>query len=55
MRLWVGCMLLKLGMAILPTDSREMAKKIMLYHVPGALSETEKAEVRTAKAAWLHS
>lgn len=25
------------------------------YHVPGALTEAEKAEVRAAKAEWKHS
>lgn len=51
MRLWIGKLLLKAGMAVIPADVREMVIKIVMYHVPGALTEDEKAEVRAAKAA----
>jgi hypothetical protein len=48
-RLWFGCLLVKLGMWVIPVDAKEMARKILLYHVPGALTESEKAHVRAAK------
>ena len=49
MRMWLGTTLIKLGFAIIPADVREMARGIMMYHVPGALSEEQKAEIRAAK------
>jgi hypothetical protein len=53
MRLFIGALLVRLGMRIIPRDAKEMARKIMLYHVPGVLTEDEKAEVRAAKRVWL--
>lgn len=50
MRMFLGKALIKIGVAILPCDVRKMVRDILLYHVPGALTETEKAEVRAAKA-----
>lgn len=50
LRLLIGCWLMRLGMAVVPTGTREMARNIMLYHVPGMLTENEKAQVRAAKA-----
>lgn len=36
-------------MAVVPRGARDLARKIILYHVPGALTEEEKEEVRRAK------
>lgn len=55
MRVLIGSLLIRAGMAIIPRDTRELVRGIMLYHVPGALTEAEKAEVRAAKAEWKHS
>jgi hypothetical protein len=50
-RTFVGCLLIKAGMAMVPADVREFVRGIIMYHVPGAMSETEKAEIRAAKSA----
>lgn len=50
MRTFVGTMLIKAGMAILPPEVRKMVRKVLMYHVPGALSEDEKREIRIAKS-----
>jgi hypothetical protein len=52
MRTLIGGLLIKVGMAILPKDVRSMARNIMLYHVPGALTKAERREVEAAKSAW---
>lgn len=51
MRVLLGGLLIKLGMAILPDEVRHLVRGVIMYHVPGALTESEKAEVRAAKAA----
>lgn len=51
MRVFIGCLLIRLGMAIIPSGVRDMVRGIIMYHVPGALTEEEKAEIRAAKAA----
>lgn len=51
-RTFIGKILIKAGMAILPADVRRLVRNVIMYHVPGALSENEKAEVRAAKASW---
>lgn len=53
MRFWIGRRLVMLGMAILPSDVRSMMIKMIMYHVPGGLTEAERAEVREAKVAWI--
>lgn len=52
MRVFLGCLLIRFGMAIVPAAERQLARKIMLYHVPGVLSDDEKADVREAKRQW---
>jgi hypothetical protein len=49
-RVQLGSWLIRLGMAIVPSDVRDMARGMMLYHVPGVLSESRKSEIRLAKA-----
>lgn len=51
-RVFIGAALIRAGMAIIPKDTRDLVRGILLYHVPGALTEAEKAEIRTAKAEW---
>jgi hypothetical protein len=48
----IGKFFILLGMAIVPAEVRRMFVKMVMYHVPGGLTEAEKAEVRAAKAAW---
>lgn len=54
MRTFIGATFIKIGMAILPADVRKLTRDILMYHVPGGLTPAEKAEVRSAKAAWVH-
>lgn len=51
MRLLIAKLLLKLGMALLPKDVRDMVRDLLMYHVPGAVSEERKAEIRASKMA----
>lgn len=51
MRVFIATLLIKAGFALLPVDLRKLVRALLLYHVPGALTEDEKAEVRKAKAA----
>lgn len=51
MRLWIAKWLLRGGMALLPKGVRDMTRDLLVYHVPGALSEERKAEIRTSKIA----
>jgi len=46
LRCLVGRMLISTGMAIIPSDVKEAMRGMMMYHVPGALTENEKASVR---------
>jgi len=48
----IGCLLIAWGMRIMPDNVRHMVRGILMYHVPGALTEDEKREVRAAKRAW---
>ena len=50
MRLIIGTKLIELGMAILPPNTRKLVRDLIMYHVPGALTEAEKAVVRAAKS-----
>lgn len=52
MRHFIGTLLIRAGFAIIPKETRYLVRGILLYHVPGALTETEKAEIRAAKSAW---
>jgi hypothetical protein len=45
MRVFFGCLLLRAGMALLPKDVRQMVRRVLMYHVPGGLTEAEKADV----------
>lgn len=51
-RVLIGCGLIKLGMAILPAQTRKMFRNVIMFHVPGALTEEEKDDVREAKRQW---
>lgn len=48
MRVLLGSLLIRAGMAILPKEVRRLVCNVLLYHVPGGISEAEKAEVRRA-------
>lgn len=50
MRLFIARLLLKAGMALLPKEVRDLTRDLLMYHVPGALSEDRKREVRRAAA-----
>lgn len=52
MRVWLGTMLISAGMRILPREVRSMLCDIILYNVPGALSEERKAAVRESAEAY---
>jgi hypothetical protein len=45
LRTMIATLLIKAGMAILPKDVYEVVRWILLYHVPGALTESEKVAV----------
>lgn len=49
----LGALFIKLGMAIIRPDTRDMVRAIILYHVPGGLTEAEKAKVEAAKTEYL--
>lgn len=49
MKVWLGKLLIRLGMAILPKDIRQMAIDLIMYHAPNALSEERRAEIRAAR------
>ena len=49
----IGTFLIRIGVKILPKDVHDMVRGMLLYHVPGALTEFEKGDVRAAKAEWL--
>ena len=51
MRVLIGSLLIKAGMAIIPSETRRIVRNLLMFHVPGALSEEEKREVIDAKAA----
>jgi hypothetical protein len=51
MRFLIGKMLIKAGIAVLPCGVRETVRGLLLYHVPGALTEAEKEKVRAVAAA----
>lgn len=51
MRMLIGTLLIRAGFATIPKDVRHMVRSILMYHVPGALTEDEKSEIRAAKAA----
>jgi hypothetical protein len=42
-------------MKILQPETRKLVRGIIMYNVPGALTEAEKAEVRARKAEWLRT
>jgi hypothetical protein len=46
----VGVALIKTGVRILPDRVRKTVRGMLLYHVPGALSEDEKRDIREAAA-----
>jgi hypothetical protein len=48
-RVAVAKALIHIAMAILPSNTRRLVRNILLYHVPGALTEDEKREVVEAK------
>lgn len=52
MRHWIGIQFVKLGMAIIPADTRRLVVNMIMYHVPGGLSADEKAEVEVMAAGY---
>lgn len=46
MRTWIGGILIKAGVKILPAETRRMVIGMLAYHIPGALPADEKAWVR---------
>lgn len=39
-------LLIKAGMALLPKGTRDTVRNLVMYHVPGALTEKEKQDIR---------
>ena len=52
MRLFFAQWFLRLGMALLPRDVRELVREVLMFHTPGALTEGQKAAIRAAYEAW---
>lgn len=48
LRVFLGSLLIRTGMAIVPAEARDLARGMIMYHVPGALTEAEKAKIRSA-------
>ncbi len=55
LRVFVARGFISFGMWLLPADVRKLMRGMMLFHVPGALTEDEKHEVIVAKSAWRKS
>ncbi len=55
MRVLVARGFISLGMWLLPSDVRKLVRGMMMFHVPGALTDEEKDEVIAAKSAWSRS
>lgn len=55
MRLFIGRLLLRAGMAVLPRDVRELTRDLMMYHVPNGISVERRAELQKMKknAGWI--
>jgi hypothetical protein len=49
-RIWLGCTLITRGMSILPSAVRKRVRDVLMYHVPGALTDDEKRSVER----WVH-
>jgi hypothetical protein len=47
-RLKLGRLFLLAGMKIVPANAARLARFMLLYYVPGALTDAEKAEVEEA-------
>ena len=52
MRVLIACGFISFGMWLLPADVRRVARNMMMFHVPGALTDEEKDEVIAAKNAY---
>lgn len=48
----IGKAMVIVGLKVMPAGTRTMLRMILLYHVPGALTEEEKCAVRASKALW---
>lgn len=48
MRFMLAKLLIRTGVALLSPEVRKLVRGVLMYHVPGGLTEDEKAEVRTA-------
>jgi hypothetical protein len=55
MRVFIGSILIRLGMWVLPVNVRQQVRSILLFHVPGALSDQEKSDLIAAKTAYNRS
>lgn len=52
MRDFIGRLFIAAGFKILTPATRKLVRNIIMYHVPGVLTEDEKRDVRRAKAEW---
>jgi hypothetical protein len=44
-RTWLGATLITCGVAVIPSQVRKLVRDILMFHVPGALTEVEKRGV----------
>ena len=51
MRLALARLFLKTGMALLPRETRDLVRDLLMFHVPGAVPEERKREIVRMKAA----
>ncbi len=52
MRVLIARGFISFGMWLLPVDVRRVVRNMMMFHVPGALTDEEKDEVIAAKNAY---
>ena len=50
-RIVIGAAAIRFGMWIIPADTREMVRRLLLRHVPGALTHSEQVEAAEDAAA----
>lgn len=52
MRVLIARGFIAFGMMLLPADVRKLVRGMMLFHVPGALTDAERTEVVSARSEW---
>jgi hypothetical protein len=50
-RLLLASWLLKAGMALLPKETQDLVRDLLMFHVPGALTVERKLEILRMKSA----